>query len=196
MVLHLTECLEHMTEDEKKIYEEKSANEFFRYISSSNSFQEAVNRLEEDDWKYLFEKLYLVTYKSLFEENTVHIFDGVLTLFCKIGMMFSQKGTPEYNEYYKMLQMSQSVSRTKEVNDDLLFGLEKLVNSSDEKFLEILLQQHEEACLLRSHRDYLYEQDLKSQDGELSSEEIVAINCFNRSYEREKELVLKYKNVL
>ena len=101
-------------------------------------------------------------------------------------MMFSKKGTPEYNEYYKMLQMGQSILRTKEVNDDLLLGLEKLVNSSDERVLEILLDQHEEACSFRTHRDFFYEEDLKSQDGELSMDEVIAINCFNRSYEREK----------
>ena len=78
-------------------------------------------------WKYLFEKLYLVTYKSLLEENKHYALDGVLYLFCKIGMFFTKKGTFMYNEYYKMFQMSQSVFRTREVNDDLLLGLENRI---------------------------------------------------------------------
>ena len=190
--MRLNDCMNHMDTEERIIYEEKSATDYFRYLYGTEKFQQAMENLENDDWIYLFEKLYLVNYKSLGEEESHVALDGVLYIFCRLGTFFTRKDTPMYNEFYKMLQLSRSVFRVRQVNDDLLFGLETVMNSLDEEDLSILLSQHEEACRVRNNRDYMIREDAKSRNGVLSSGQITAINSFNRSFDREKRLVFKY----
>lgn len=193
MVIRRKDCMEHMEDEERIIYQEKSATDYFRYLYDTERFQKAMERLDDDDWNYLFEKLYLVNYKALGEEESHVALDGALYLFCKLGTFLTRKDTPMYNEFYKMFQLSRSVFRLRQVNDDLLFGLEWVLESLDERNLGILLSQHEEACRVRNNRDYMVREDAKSPDGVLSTGQIVAINSFNRSFEKEKRLVLKYK---
>ena len=185
-------CMKHMEEEEKEYYQTHNSTEYFQYITESAQFQESFNRLENEDWYYLFEKLYLVTYKALNEEKNYLALDGVLYLFSKIGLFLSKKGTSSYHEFYKLLKVSQAPFLEKRVNDDLLYGLEIVMRYRDEEYLDILLRQHQEASVFRNHRDYLYQQDDLAKNGELPTGEIVAINCIERSYQREKELVLKY----
>lgn len=194
--ISINDCFSHMQEEEKNNYFNKTATEYFQYIFQSNEFQESLKRLEREDWIYLFEKLYLVTFKSLQEEKSSIAMDGVLYLFSKLGYILTKKGTSANNEFYKLLQVSQATFLERKVNDDLLLGLETVMDSGDEEQLETLLKQHEEASAFRIHRDYLYQEDDIAGEGELTSGEITAINCVNRSYEREKRLVLKYKNML
>ncbi len=190
--LMIIDCMDHMSSEEKNYYQEHNASEYFYYIYGTKQFQESLKRLGKDDLIYLFEKFYLVTYKSLNEEKDNVLLDRVLYLISRMGVFFTKKGTPMYNEFYKLLQISQATFLEKRVNDDLLLGLELVMGSCEEKDFNILLGQHQEASVFRNHRDYLYEEDAKAKDGELPEGEIIAINCFNRSYQREKELVLKY----
>lgn len=194
--ISIKECLSNMTKEESRVYFNKNATEYYIYITQSNEFQESLERLEEKDWIYLFEKLYLVTYKSLKEEKSHIVMDGVLYLFSKLGYLLTKKGSTSNNEFYKLLQVSQTPFLERRINNDLLLGLETVMNSGDEEQLDTLLKQHKEASEFRSHRDYLYEEDEIAEDGELTSSEIAAINCLNRSYQREKTLVLKYKNMV
>ena len=196
MVIKLEDCIENMSDEEKGIYYNESASNYFLYLKNSSSFQSAFERLEEEDWIYLFEKFYLVTYKAMSEEASSKILDGIFYLYRKLGMLLSKKGSPNYNDHYRSFQMIQSVFRDREVNDDLLKALEETMASQDEEDLRILFFQHEEACLLRKHRNYMYEEEIKAHAGILTGGEIAAINCFNRSYEREKRLVLERGNVL
>ena len=94
------------------------------------------------------------------------------------------------------METIRSIYRNKKVDDDLLRIQAELMTTRSIEDMEILLQVHREACILRNNRDYMYHEEEKLNEGELSYSEIAAINSFNRSYEREKELVLKYDNML
>lgn len=202
MVIQLEDCKAHMTDDERNIFEEKTATDFFRYIYDSPKFQEILskfqpnNKINEGEWLYLFEKLYLVTYKSLQEEVHPRLFDRITYLLSKVGTVIFSKDTQEYNDFYKSMEIIRSYYRNIEVDDDLLRMQTEIMTTRSVEDLETLLKVHKEACVFRNNRDYMYHEEEKSKDGELSYTQRAAINSFNRSYEREKELVLKYDNML
>ena len=202
MIIKLEDCKKHMNENEAEIYYNKTATEFFRYIYETERFQEIIDNMKpqtdisEEDWLYLFEKLYLVTYKSLREEASPRLSDSLIYLISKIGVTIFPKDNPKYKEYYKDLEIIRSVYRNRKVDDDLLRILTEVMETKDIDDMNLLLQLHQEVCILRNNRDYLYRESLKSQDGVISVGERTAINSFNRSYEREKELVLTRDSML
>ncbi len=202
MVIQLEYCKAHMTDEERTIFEEKTATDFFRYIYDLPKFQEILsklqpnNKINEGEWLYLFEKLYLVTYKSLQEEVHPRLFDRITYLLSKVGTVIFSKDTQEYNDFYKSMETIRSYYRNREVDDDLLRIQTEIMTTRSIEDMVTLLRVHKEACIFRNNRDYMYHEEEKSKDGELSHTQRAAINSFNRSYEREKELVLKYDNML
>ena len=197
MIIKLKDCLNYMTEEEKEIYQNKKTNDYFHYIYyEDKKFDKALKTLGPQDWLYIFQKLYLITYKAMQEEEKLKVSDGATFLYSQLGLMFTKEEDPKYQEYYKMHEISQGVFRSREVNDDLLLGLEKTMMTKDKDDLYVLLQQHQIACFLRNNRDYLQKESEKSSPECLSGGERTAINCFNRNYEKEKKLVLRYKSML
>lgn len=197
--MFLQQCISNMKEEESKLYQDSTATSFFNYIYNSEEFQNILAKMvpnetiTEEEWTFLFEKLYLVTNKAKSEEGTPKLLDGIMYLISRLGTKVFPKDSPQYNDYYKDYEVIRSLYRTKEVNDFLLQALTETMNSRSQDDFTVLLKMHQEAILMRNRRDYMYEETLKSSEGELTTSEIVAINTFNRSYEREKKLVLEYK---
>ena len=98
-----------------------------------------------------------------------------------------------YNECYKMIEYIKSIEMNKDINSDLIYGLEKVGTGRDYKNLDILLRQHTTACNYRESKDLFYENYKKNDGSNISYEERMAISAFTRQYKHEKELVKKYK---
>lgn len=193
MIIKLKDCIEHMSDEEKDVYHNENANDYFSYLKNSSSFKIAFEKLEEDDWIYLFEKFYLITYKAMSEETSIKSHDGFFYLFSKLGMLLHEKGSSTYNSYYRVSQIIKSYYYDRRINDDLLKTLEDTMISHDEEDLMILLSQHEEASRFRNYRNSMYYEVHNSEPGNLTPEIMKAIDCLNNSYEKEKKLVLRYK---
>ena len=198
--MELEEMINNLDNKELEIFLMGNTNDYYRYIKSLPEYQEILLKLDnntclsDEEWKYLFDKLYLVTCKSIGEEYDYKVGDRIICALTKCLLAISKKRTPVYNEAYKLVQYIESIRKNIEIDEDLLFGLELTKEKCSEEYLDILLRQHEEAEIFRGNKNSFYKQYDESIDGRLSGKEIVSINSFNRGYERERELVLKYTN--
>jgi hypothetical protein len=141
----------------------------------------------------LFKRLFAVTCKAIQENEKLTFIDKIIYLFSRIGFNMSKLDSKAYNECYKMMEYIESIKMNKDINEDLLKGLEIVGNGRDYKNLDILLKQHNEACTYREYKDMFFDSYKKSENSRISYEERIAINSFTRSYAKEKELVKRYK---
>ena len=90
--------------------------------------------------------------------------------------------------------MKYIIKKLKEINKDLLYGLEELKKNTEENDIDILLSQHKEACAFRDNKKAFEKAYEHSSNGIISSKERISMNTFNRAYEREKTFVKLYSN--
>lgn len=184
--------------DEKLSYIDSTANEYFRNVYYSEKFSSIVSKLDskeelsEDEWNYLINRLYMVAYKATMEEDSFDIIDGINYVVNRVGVFLFKKGII-YNECAKMLVFLDSIRIEKDINKDLLLGIELVENSRDVLDLSILLRQHREAVLFRDNQDAFLNLYEKGITGVMTKEELTCIESMDRCYIREKELVKEYK---
>ena len=199
IVYDLNEIIDDMDNEEKEKYFMESSSKYFRYLYTSKKFESILDKLDnnciidEDEWLFLFKRFFAVTCKAMEENEKLSFIDKVIYMFSKIGFKISKLDSKLYNECYKMIEYIKSIKMNKDINSDLIHGLEKVGTGRDYKKLDILLKQHTVACTYREYKDMFYEYYKKSNNSNMSYEERISISAFHRQYKNEKELVKKYK---
>ena len=186
-----------MSKEEKKIYLGTSASDYFYHVykdgdSPLKEKLEKSDKLNEEEWKEVLEKLFLITTKALAEEERIFILDSLYYAICKILKTFSFKDSAFYNECLKYVYYLWGMRKEKSINKDLVRGLSILKYSHEEQDLDILLRQHEEAAIFRDLKAYLDQEYNASSVGFISSEQKMYANSMKRSFYREKDLSKKY----
>ncbi len=196
--MDIDEIINSLSNDEKKRFNEHTASEYFRSLYYSEKFimimkkMNNVNeKLSEDDWNYIIDKLFLVTYKAILEEDSVKFIDKIKYIFNRICLKVFKDGKI-HNECTKMIKFIDSINYEDEINEDLLYGLEIVDDVRSEYKLSILLKQHREAAIFRDTQDTFIDSYKESTTGSMTSQDIVNINCMDRAYFRLKELVKEY----
>lgn len=189
--------IDSLSKEEKELYDSQTASEYFRSLYYSQTFikifkkMNTTENLSEDDWIYLIERLALVTYKAVLEEDSVSFTDRIRYIINSIGVKVFKSGKM-HNECEKMIKFIDSIAREGEINEDLLFGLELVDDTRSEAELDTLLNQHREAAIYRDNQDAFIDSYKDSSYGSLSNNDTVYINCMERAYFRVKELVKEY----
>lgn len=200
--MDLNKIISGLDDTERVQYIKLTASGYFRYLYYSKPFMPILekldgnNRLDKQEWDYLIKRLFLVTCKAISEEDSVNFKDKIIYILSKIGVNISIIDSHLYNECYKMVSFIDSIDKEKDINRDLLKGIELTDNSKSMTDLDILLKQHREACIFRDNQDSFYDAYNNSYSGFITESERGYINSMNRSYDREKNLVNEYKNVI
>ena len=196
--MRLQNLMKNLTKEEKIIFYTEDANHYYRYVKNSDCFSQLNKKLEsdgkltEEEWDYLLNRLYLVTCKAIGEEDDITISEKLIYLISKLGYIISKKNSSLYNEAYKIMEYIGGIKKAQDINDDLLYGYDMVVDTHDEGYLDILIRQHEAAEIFRGNKSFFEREYVNSKDGKISDNEKIAINSFNRGYDSEKKLVLKY----
>ena len=196
--MRIQEIVSKLSEEEKMKYIDSTASEYFRDFYYSKEFSCVLNKLNsnekltEEEWQFLMEKLYLVTYKATLEEERLNFIDKINYIINRIGAKVFKKGKI-HNECVKILTFLESAKLEKEINDDLTNGFERVEKNKSEDDLDILLKQHREAVIFRNNQDSFVKLYRYGQIGIMTNCEIIYMDCMDRSFIREKELVKEYK---
>ena len=186
-----------LSEDEKKMYVDSTANQYFRNIYYSKEFSTIVSKLDskekltEEEWAYLTTRLFMVTYKATLEEDSLNCLDKINYLINKIGVKIFKKGKI-HNECVKLLAFLESIKLEEEINTDLSNGLERVEMSRSDTDLDILLRQHREAVIFRDCQDAFIDSYREGKNGVMTDNDLLYMDSMDRSYIREKELVKEY----
>ena len=187
-----------LSNNEKMMYVDSTANEYFRNIYYSEKFTFIISKLDskekltDEEWTYLINRLFMVTYKATLEEEELTAFDKINYLINKIGVKVFKKGKI-HNECVKLLAFLESVKLEEEINTDLSNGLERLEMSKSDIDLDILLRQHREAVIFRDCQDAFLDSYKEGKTGIMTDNDLLYMDSMDRSYIREKELVKEYK---
>ncbi|MBQ9019357.1 MAG: hypothetical protein IJ097_03530 [Bacilli bacterium] len=196
--MDLSKIISELDDEEKKQYLKQNASGYFRYLYYSKPFIPILKKLESNDklideeWNYLIRRLFLVTYKAIDEENNTSFKDDVIYILSKIGIKITIKNGHLYNECYKMINFIESMQKEKDINVDLLNGINIVDSNKNMTDLDILLKQHREASIFRDNQNAYYAAYDSSFKGFVTESEKNYIYSMNRSYIREKNLVNKY----
>ncbi len=191
-----------MDKEELDIAVEGNCREYYDYLLANDKFNNIINKIDskeellEEDWLYIIERLKILNYKSLEEEDKIDLGDRFYSLICRIGMTVFKTDSGIYNECLKMYKLIEFMKDRTIINKDLFDGFDIVLDNMDEESLGILLQQHKEAHIFRNNSKYYDELFEESISGIISPLERIQMNAATYSYEREKELVKKYKNVI
>jgi len=192
-----------MSEEERECYLKTSATEYYHFLDNRPEFHTIIDKVEnsiklsEAEWSYIFTKLYLISCRALLEEGKLDFMDYVFYLLSKLGLKVAKKNQSLYYECYKMVQFVQSIQKGKEINVDLLNGIDYVMETSQESDLNILLQQYKEANIFRDNQDAYMKAYQDSISGEISVSERMYSHAFQNAYDREqilnKSLIKKLK---
>jgi hypothetical protein len=195
--MELNSVIKSLSPQEKKAYETQTASEYFRHLYYSQDFIKILDKMDttellsDKEWTYLLERLFLVTYKALSEEDTVSFMDRLTYMVNSIAIKVFKSGKL-HTECEKMMKFINSVIYEREINEELVNGLEMVENSRSESELSILINQHREAAIFRDNQDAFIDSYKESNTGSMSNQDIVNMNCMDRAYFRVKELVKEY----
>ncbi|MBR5370051.1 MAG: hypothetical protein IK137_01970 [Bacilli bacterium] len=196
--MNIHDIIEKLDDSEKLMYTENTASSYFRNIYYSKKFSSILGKLDskdklsDDEWQYLFERLYVVTYKAIQEEDSLSIVDKVNYVINRIGTKLIRKGKV-HNESVKMLAFLESIKLECEINRDLTYGFDRVKTSRSETDLDILLKQHRESAVFRDNQDAFIDSYKVGQPGVMTNDDMLYMDCMDRAYIREKELVKEYK---
>jgi len=196
--LDLNEIVNEMSEEEKEVFYIESSARYFRWLYNSEEFSKILDKLDNDyaikdkEWLFLFKRFFAVTCKAIEENEKLKFLDKVIYMLSKIGIKISKLDSKAYNECYKMIEYINSIKMNKDINSDLLFGLEVVGSDRNYKQLDVLIKQHTTACGFREYKDMFFDSYKKNDNSNISYEERISINSFGRLYEKEKELVKIY----
>ena len=187
-----------MSEEEKKVYFKNDTVEYYKYIKTTPRFMEIEDKisnkgkLEDEEWNFILEKLFLVFVHSLEEENRVNIMGKLIIQLSKLNTKIFKYGTPLYNMTYKFIQLISSYEKEAIINDDLYEGFFITNTTKNEENLEYLLNQYKAANRFRESKNAFQHEYHKGETSELSNNELLYIHAFNQAYEEEKKLVKKH----
>ena len=198
--MNLELLIENMSEEEQLEYLTKSTNQYMDMIMESELFKiinnklKSNNKLSEDEWQFILEKIYLIVSKAFLEANNISVADVCCSFFSKIVMLCSRKDSDVYNDSYKMMKLIDICKWEKEINKSLIKGFFEVVDNLDEDKLIILLNQQQDAYNFRYYRDYYLDSINKVNEGSLTTDMYVSINYMDRIYNKQRKLDLNYNN--
>ena len=197
--MELNELMEKMTEEEIIEFLTNSANDYLNIVLRTEEYsliRDKLNnkeKLTNEEWTFILEKIYLVITKATFEENKTDLNDVLSLLFSKIFMKISVEDSAVYNSSYKMKELITIGRKEAKLNSILLTGFYRVLRTKDEEDLNILLEQQDAAYAFRYYRDEFLDDLEKADDDVISTNMYVSINSIERSYEKSKQLKLNYK---
>lgn len=197
--MELNELMEKMTEEEIIEFLTNSANDYLNIVLRTEEYfliRDKLNnkeKLTNEEWTFILEKIYLVITKATFEENKTDLNDVLSLLFSKIFMKISVEDSAVYNSSYKMKELITIGRKEVKLNSILLTGFYRVLRTKDEEDLNILLEQQDAAYAFRYYRDEFLDDLEKADDDVISTNMYVSINSIERSYEKSKQLKLNYK---
>ena len=109
--MDLEKIFSDMPEEEKHNYFNKDTMEYYKYIKGLPEFQNIEKKLNnkekltEEEWEFILNKLFLVFIRSLDEENRIALLGRLFLLFAKINTKVLKQGSPAYNRLYKLTQL-------------------------------------------------------------------------------------------
>ena len=177
-----------LDENERKMYFNLSASEYLNNVYHSREFSPILKKLNTkekltiEEWEYLVNRLFLVTFKALSEEDKIS----------KIGLKICRKDMPLYNECFKMIRFIDSIDQEIDINMDLVEGLDRVRRSGEDTNLNLLLQQHREAASFRDNKTSFTESYKVSDKSDITDDERKYMAAMISSYNREKSLVKEY----
>ena len=205
-----------LSPEEMELFSYSSTNAFFNHVYNSDQFKNIISKIDSNDrlnneeWKYILSRLFLVTCMSNaeYECNKLDFKDRLIKLICRIGMVLTSTDSGWYNEFYKMFEYMNCFDKLKFVSDKL-YGFYLLVkDEKNEELLKIYINQHQGAYDFREYRSRFMEcysnDNQKAVDninsgytdyeaGLVSGDIRSNINMMNRAYDSTKKLVLKYQ---
>ncbi len=196
--MNILDIVKKLSHEEKMMYIDSSATEYFRNIYYSKDFSIIVEKLNskekitDEEWEYLVDRLSLVTYKATMEEDSLNLLDRIYYVLSRIGSKVFKKGKI-HNECVKMLAFAESIKLEKDINLDLIDGIDRVNFSKNQIDLDILLKQHREATIFRDNQDAFIDSYRNGQVGVMTCDDMLYMDSMDRSYIREKDLVKEYK---
>ena len=196
--MNILDIVKKLSHEEKMMYIDSSATEYFRNIYYSKDFSIIVEKLNskekitDEEWEYLVDRLTLVTYKATMEEDSLNLLDRIYYVLSRIGSKVFKKGKI-HNECVKMLSFAESIKLEKDINLDLIDGIDRVNFSKNQIDLDILLKQHREATIFRDNQDAFIDSYRNGQVGVMTGDDMLYMDSMDRSYIREKDLVKEYK---
>lgn len=182
-----------LDKEEKDIFMKKTATDYYHYLEEQKEFLIAQKhllqneKLSDKEWRYMINKLFLVSCRALAEEGKITFADKIFFYISQLGMKVSKKNQFIYNECYKMVEFVHSLQWEKEINEDLLEKLDLVIDTYEESELDTLLKMHNEASIFRSNQDAFIEAYHEADPGYLSQKEKMYIHSFKMAYQKEKE---------
>ena len=119
--MEINRIIDKLDDEEKRLYWNNTANDFFRNVYYSKEFSPILKKLNTNEklttseWNYLVDRLFLVTCKAISEEDEVKYLDKILYILCKIGMKLSKEDGKIYNECVKMVEFIDSINKEKDI---------------------------------------------------------------------------------
>ena len=196
--MNILDIVKKLSHEEKMMYIDSSATEYFRNIYYSKDFSIIVEKLNskekitDEEWEYLVDRLTLVTYKATMEEDSLNLLDKIYYVLSRIGSKVFKEGKI-HNECVKMLAFAESIKLEKDINLDLIDGIDRVNFSKNQVDLDILLKQHREATIFRDNQDAFIDSYRNGQVGVMTGDDMLYMDSMDRSYIREKDLVKEYK---
>lgn len=186
--------------DDEKVYFISSRNvDYYKYIINQVEFRDICTKLDQDidldntEWKYMLEKLFLITDKSMLEEDNISFRDKIIYSFSKFCIKKIDDSTDLYSECYKIVKYFDGLNEINELNDILVDGLLFVFKNRNNNNLKVLLEQHDMVQACREYREDFIERYMDDIPGRISGIQYRDINLLERSYNDVKGKVLSYK---
>lgn len=195
--MKLQRIITNETETEKIKCINGTANDFFKDSYNSEKFHSIVDKLNskdkltEEEWVYLIEKLYIVTYKAILEEDKLSILDNINYIINKLCVKIFKNGKI-HDECIKMLAFIECIKFEKEINSDLSKYLEQIKKDKNEEYLDILIRQHIEALIFRDNQDAFLDSYRNGEVGIMTANDKLYMDSMSKAFIREKDLVKEY----
>ncbi len=196
--MDLNVLVDEMSEEERDVFLHTSATQYFHYIEQDDMYQIILEKIEKDvslneeEWKYILTKMYLVGCRALTEEEKMDLLTWFVNIVSKVGMKISREDRPLYVECFKMAEYVWGIKKEKEMNLDFFKGIDFVIDSGEESELDILLKQCQENSIFRDNKDAYAEAYQNSTYGKMDAKEKMFIHSCHMAYDREKELIKNY----
>ena len=186
-----------LSKEEQVAFFTMNTTEYYEFVNKMPSFEQIQKKLDtneklsEEDWDYILMRLFFIFLHALKEQDRMDIATKIAYLFAKVNMKIAKKDGPLYNECYKITELISSFQKEKEINQDLLEGIQAVLHSLEEQELIDLLKQNQEANIFRENQRAYVDAYDNTTMGEISPNEKLYIHALNRAYQEEKKYLKK-----
>ena len=191
---------EEMDSEEKDMFYNHSATEYFHYVEALDKTQEVFAKLEggipleEDDWVHIMTKLFIVGCRAEREREKMDLLTWLCAFVSRVGLKVFKKDRPFYIECLKMAEEVWAIKKEGELDLEYDLGVQITVDSEEESDLDILLGQCRENCVFRDNKDAFADDYINNSAwGYMGAKSRMYIHACHQSYERAHALYQQYK---